>query len=373
VNISDPYGVLVARIQMGFYPPGSRLPAERELAAELSVHRHTIRSVVARLSADGLVECERYRRPVVRRTMGIADGWKTVALLMGNEAPFKPFHLVIRGCEPVLRADGYRLVFMDTWGHLDEATREREHAALQSLIDHPVAGAILWCQAPETSAELVTELQRRGMPIVAIDREIPGVALDYVGVDNAHAAAKAVKHLVDSGHRRIGFVAGAQDRVSTVVDRRRGYDETLAKHGFPHGPELFYGVRADRVQSATAHVARRLLAEPHRPTALFVVNDFYALYLMRAIRDVGLRVPEDVAVVGFDDIETLVAAEPVLTTVRQPFEEIGRKAASLLVERMRSPDAPYRHVELETAVLVRASTDTTNLPAPSEYAPVTIT
>lgn len=372
----DPYAILEMRIRTGAYAPGSWLDPERQLASEFGVNRGTIRRAISRLADAGMISCRAGHRPVVLQPKDRGREPAAIALLMGNEPKFHAFQLVARGCEPVLRANGYRLLFMDTWGVRYVCT-EREIAALDSLIEHPVAGVILWCQNPVASLSRLQFLQQGGCPIVSIDREVPGSATDFVGIDNLDAARSATEHLLSLGHRRIGHLTRPEE-TSPVREREQGYRRALENAGIRIDENIIFRLRSDETPETDQQWAAQFAEMPDRPTALFAVNDILALRVINLLRNRGLRVPEDIAVVGFDDVESHSVQEPFLTTLRQPYESVGRHAADLIVERLRSPDAPLRHIVLETTLVRRRSSGTkSEVPAPpdhrtvSSYLPVT--
>ncbi|HEY3265764.1 MAG TPA: GntR family transcriptional regulator [Armatimonadota bacterium] len=356
VGAPDPYAILAARIRTGAYLPGSRLPSERALSQEIGVHRSTLRRALARLADDGLLDCQPGRQPIVRDVPAAPDGWRTVAFLMGNEPSFHAFNLVLRGCEPELRQAGHRLAYMDTWGPSLEISRQREHEALGGLLQHPVAGLIIWCQDPPTALPYVKRAVEHGIPVVAIDREIPGCPVDYVGVDNVLVARMAVEHLLELGHRRIAFATGVDETTTPPLLREDGYRETMHRYGLGVDESLIYRLKSGLHDGAAMELARRLKAARNRPTAIFAMNDILAWRLVAALRQCGLRIPEDVAVIGVDDIEDQSLHAPILSTIRQPLEAAGMYAARLLLQRIQTPTLPVRQTILQTNLIRRAST-----------------
>jgi DNA-binding LacI/PurR family transcriptional regulator len=353
----DPYPVLESRIVTGSYASGSWLPTERELSAEFQVHRNVIRRCVARLAQAGLVECRHGHRPVVCATASERSARNTIAMVMGNEPMFQASHLVLRGCEQETRAAGYRLVYVDTFAPTAEANLRREEEALEELLRHPVAGVILWAQEAGAAAPLVRRLLQAGTPVVAIDRPLRNCPTDFVGVDNAQAASVAVEHLLESGYRRIFHVTVPDDDSAPVRDRIAGYLGALRRYGIAGGEQRIVRLEPDyQLNACPTSVLHSLLNGPEPADSLFAVNDIVAWRLINALRVYGRRVPEDIAVVGFDDLERPLLHTPFLTTIRQPFEDIGRRAAALLMRRLRAPHSAVRQVYLGTSLVVRGST-----------------
>ena len=353
----DPYPVLEARIRTGVYPTGSWLTPERQLAEELGVHRQTIRRAVERLSQAGLLDRKPGHRPVIRGSGAPITSGNTVALLMGADPIFQPFQQVLRGCERELGSLGYRMVFMDTMGRDSASTREREFRALDSLLEHPVTGLVIWCQAPVASLPRLEQLRATGMPIVALDRFIRHLDADFVAVDNFSAAAHAVDHLSELGHERIGLITLPETSTS-VIDRETGFRAALDRRGLQLDESNVFRLPEAPASGEDDYekIARSIFGNANRPTAVFAVNDVLAWRLLSVVCAGGKRVPEDLAIVGFDDLEGWAMHKPVLTTIRLPYEDIGRHAASLLLQRLKTPEAAIRHLLLDTSLVVRSST-----------------
>jgi DNA-binding LacI/PurR family transcriptional regulator len=269
---------------------------------------------------------------------------RTIGVIISDiQNPF--FTSVVRGIEDVLQAADYTLLL----GNSDE-NRKREQLYLATLRSEGTAGIIF---APSTvDADEYRQVTNAGVPLVAIDRELPSLPIDIVVVDNRGGARAAVTHLVDLGHRRIGFVGGPR-QISTAIERLRGYEEALAVGGIDLIPNLV--CYADFRQSGGHDAMHSLLQQPELPTAVFVANNLMTLGAIQAIQEQGLRIPDDIAVVGFDDMDWAPSLQPPLTAVAQPTYEMGATAARLLLERLAEPERPPRHIVLATRLMVRAS------------------
>jgi LacI family transcriptional regulator len=190
------------------------------------------------------------------------------------------------------------------------------------------------------------------IPVVAIDPHTGPGGPSTIDSDNIGGARVATRHLIDLGHRRIAHVRGRSDLASAEL-REAGYRESLAEAGILFDPAL---VRDGGYQAAlTAEVARELLTLADRPTAVFAANDMSALGVLEVARELGLRVPEDVSVIGFDDIPEAASSAPPLTTMAQPLHDLGAQALQMLVELLDGRDVPH-HVQLPAKLVVRAST-----------------
>jgi LacI family transcriptional regulator len=215
-----------------------------------------------------------------------------------------------------------------------------------------IGGAIL-VLPPEGDADLIA-LQRRDVPLVVVDPRTP-LPRDIASVSAAHfSGARAVtSHLVSLGHRRIAVIAGPQPWLASDA-RLAGHSAALADAGVLPSRELVRHVQATTEDGYAA--ARHFLDLSDRPTALVAFNDKAAVGALRAAGERGLRVPDDLSVTGFDDIDISRATVPMLTTVRQPLQEMGRLAVSLLMRIVDRHDHEALHVELATELVVRGST-----------------
>jgi LacI family transcriptional regulator/LacI family repressor for deo operon, udp, cdd, tsx, nupC, and nupG len=191
-----------------------------------------------------------------------------------------------------------------------------------------------------------------GLPVVVIDRRLENPAVDSVVVDNRQGTRLAVGHLLARGHREIAVIAGPQQN-NTMRDRLEAWADTLAANGLA-APSEFIRWGDNRQESGVA-CAEALLSLAKRPRAIFVCNNLMAAGALEAIHRLGLSVPGDIAIVGFDDPPWAQALSPSLTTVRQPTREMGRLAVSLLLRRIDEPLSPPRNVVLAPELMVRDS------------------
>ncbi|MFD1149131.1 LacI family DNA-binding transcriptional regulator [Saccharothrix hoggarensis] len=237
---------------------------------------------------------------------------------------------------------------------LSAGTSARPASALAGLPGRSDVGGAILILPPEPAEELV-RLRDRGFPFVVVDprTELPR---DVASVSAAHfaGARRLMAHLVELGHRRIGIIGGPGDWQASD-GRLAGYAAALSDVGVLPSPELLRHV--DEPTTGNGYlVARELLDLADRPTALVAFNDKMAVGALRAARERGLDVPRDVSVAGFDDLDLSRATRPELTTVRQPLQEMGRMAVTLLMRLLDRHDLEALHVELATELVVRAST-----------------
>ena len=257
------------------------------------------------------------------------------------------FAMVVRGAETVARRAGYRLLLCNSEGELE---LERQYVA--DMISHRVEGLLIAPVGDESKANLV-QLARRGFPFVLIDRSIPGLPCDLVQADSVAAAQKLMTHLIAVGHRRIAVII-EPDNVSTARERLQGCMAAFKASGLKFRPGLIVRTTSDRDGGHRA--MQQILGFDPRPTAVFAVNNMTALGAMQAIRERGLTVPNDIALVCFDDVEHLAVHSPVLTVIDQPTEMFGTLAAELVLERIAGERGPSpRSVVLQAELIVRES------------------
>jgi LacI family transcriptional regulator len=192
-----------------------------------------------------------------------------------------------------------------------------------------------------------------GVPVVAVDPHAGPGGLPTVDSDNQHGALLATRHLLALGHRRIGFLGGRADLESSRL-REAGYRQALAEAGIAVDPCLLHVAEYRREAAAAPTAAMLGLTEP--PTAVFAANDLSAMGILDAAQRLGLRVPDDLSVVGFDDIPESASTTPGLTTVRQEIQGIGAAAVDLLVSLVEGTPVPQAHLRLPTTLVPRGST-----------------
>jgi LacI family transcriptional regulator len=266
----------------------------------------------------------------------------TLALIVPDVAnPF--FTLIVRGAEDVARRAGYRMILCDT-----RADLALEGEVIEEMIAHRVEGIVI-APVSDRSLRHLRRLTRFGVPFVLVDRTVPRVDCDVVHGDSVGGARRLVEHLISLGHRRIGFIVES-DEVSTARDRREGYEGALAEAGIALEPRLEVNATVD--PGGGFEGMRRLLGLTPRPTAIFTVNNLVALGAIEAVRAAGLAVPDDVALVCFDDIEYASRLYPFLTAMEQPAETFGTLGTQLLLERIERRAPPRRRVVVLPAEFV---------------------
>jgi LacI family transcriptional regulator len=206
---------------------------------------------------------------------------------------------------------------------------------------------------PRGLTEYVEQLRIEHFPFVIIDHDAEAPGCNLVNAANRSGARRAIEHLIELGHERIGFITGRRG-VGSAEQRLLGYQGALEAGGMPRDGSLI--VDGDFLEPRGHEAARELLARDRPPTAIFASSDTAALGVLRAARELGVRVPRDVSVVGFDDIPEASFVTPSLTTVVQPLREMGKAAVRMLLGVLREPDRPPTTMVLDTSLIVRDST-----------------
>jgi LacI family transcriptional regulator len=258
------------------------------------------------------------------------------------------FTLVVRGAEEVAWRAGYHVILCNT-----QADLERERGYLEDMLAFQVEGLLI-APVGERSKPNLRILRKNGVPFVLIDRSLNGYQGDLVQGDSVAGARRLVEHLIELGHRRIAMVSETGE-VSTARDREQGYRQALEGAGIALRPEFV--VESSAIDPRAAHDATLALLDLREPpTAIFSVNNIAVVGVAEAIRERGLDVPNDVALVCFDDIEHASRFHPFLTVMAQPAETFGTIATQLLLDRLAGRVSERRRlVVLAADLIVRRS------------------
>lgn len=229
---------------------------------------------------------------------------------------------------------------------------ETELKLLMQFEEKRLAGVILTGFATGLH-DHVRDLIRRGIPCVVIWELLQDDLMSHVGFDNHGAAFTMTEYLIGLRHRRIGLIIGPYSKVSRVRKRLEGYRAAIEAHGIAYDPTLVIEKEPTLVDGREA--MQRLLTRPEPPTAVFAASDVLAIGALAAIRDKGLRVPRDISLAGFDDIDFAAFCDPPLTTIRVPAHEIGQMAVKVLLELADGDLTQPRRYRLDTDLVIRAS------------------
>jgi LacI family transcriptional regulator len=252
---------------------------------------------------------------------------------------------IIRGIDAELSLTDLDLILYTT-----HRTASKEASYVANLATGMVDGLLL--VLPRSPVDFIGNLTQRKFPFVLIDHQGAGRDCPSVGAANWQGGYNATEYLTSLGHTRIGFITGSMD-LGCAVDRLDGYRSALRTYHIPDAPELIY--EGDFFQPDGYAGAQAMLDLPEPPTAIFASNDVMAMGVMDAVRNRGLRVPDDVSVVGFDDIPQASLVRPELTTINQPLEKMGRVATQMLLDLLKHPEMKADRIELPTHLIVRDS------------------
>ena len=245
-----------------------------------------------------------------------------------------PFHTsFVKGLQAVAESHGYDVAFYDT-----DRLEAKEHKILSLVLEGRADGLVI--TPLHLSSRDFEPILKTGVPVVVqgpntMPTELAGMPLDSIRIDDVAAAREAVSFLAATGHTRIGMLAGQQN-TPPQQQREQGYREALDAHDIPYDPSIVLG---GEFREEDAHQAmRKLLGLPDPPTAVFAASDLMAIGAIAAVHEAGMAVPDNVAVVGFDDIPVARHVHPPLTTISQFEENIGRRAAEMLFERLAADE-----------------------------------
>lgn len=335
-----------------------------DIAEAVGVATMTVSRVV---SGDGYVS-EDTRQKVLKavkdlnyRRNGLARSLKrqfteTVGLVLGDIS--NPYSTELaRAVRETLLDQGFNLFIC-----ISEYGAKEDVIAFESLANHSVDGIIVATRSNEGGDLYLRGLVETNIPVVAIGRDFQHKNIDLVSPDNLKGGFEATQHLIDLGHKRIAFI-GANLGSGAHLKRLQGYLKALEHHAIAIDERLITGrsegdtdVSGYSTEEIGFEGMKRLLSLPDPPTAVFARNDFTAIGAMSAIKDAGLRIPNDIAIVGFDDIPLAARMSPSLTTVRQPMRAEGQIAAEMLLERITGrANISRRERILDCELIVRES------------------
>jgi LacI family transcriptional regulator len=325
----------------------TRLANVSQATAARAVGGYGYVSVARRRRVEQAAQTLGYRPNDIARALA-SGSTKTIGLIVGDiENPF--FATLARGVADVVEAEGYTLLLANS----DEDI-EREHQAVEAFRTRIADGIIV---APVTGSDSA-HLRQRGWPVVCVDRSIRGVEVDTVTVTNSRGARVAVEHLLAQGHRRIGVVTDSAE-IQSTAQRLRGYRGALRAAGIPADNALV-SVASSSTLRGGHDAAMELLRRPDRPPALFTTSNLMTAGTVLALRELGLRMATDVALVAFDDLEWTTIVEPPITVIAQPVLEIGTVAGQRILARVGGDTSAAQKIRLPTELVIRGSCGETN-------------
>ncbi|QJW46029.1 LacI family DNA-binding transcriptional regulator [bacterium BFN5] len=284
-----------------------------------------------------------YQPNAVARALKVQESRSLGLIIPDIENPFFP--ALVRGVEDYAQEKGYALILCNTDGHSEE-----EAKYIKFLLSKQVDGIL--CVANLSFAEHGEWLKQVSVPIVLVDRRIPGAPFSTVLVDNMLGAAMAVEHLIQQGRKHIAMIGG-KIQSPTNLERTDGYRQALMLHGLPYLNELV--INADFTFEGGFAAGKALIAGGKHFDAVFAANDMMAIGVIECLAQHHVQVPEDVAVVGFDNIRMAGWYKPALSTISQPVYEMGQIAAKMVLEQMLDGTVAAQTVMLTPELIVRQS------------------
>ncbi|MBI3511585.1 MAG: LacI family DNA-binding transcriptional regulator [Bacteroidetes bacterium] len=332
-----------------------------ELAKQLNVSK-TLVSLVLNEKGDAYGISKATQKRVIRKAAelnyrpnlmarGLRNGKSNVIAVIVADISNPFYSKISRSIEDSASRLGFQIIVSST-----EENIIKEQRLVEMLVNEQNVNGIIVASTQNSSAKL-NAFRRNGLPVVLIDRNLPNAELDYVGVDNYQGAYEATRHLLSLGYKKIGLLKISPSFLSTIKERTRGYEDALKDHGIRPDPQLIREIPFATMRSSTHREVRSLIAPPKSIEALFVVNSNLAAFAFEYIHETGLRVPQDIAVISFDDVEYFRFSNPPVTAVAQPLEEIGTKAVEMLMHQLNNKNKKIKpeKIKLETELIVRKS------------------
>ncbi|MEZ4773484.1 MAG: LacI family DNA-binding transcriptional regulator [Bacteroidia bacterium] len=257
---------------------------------------------------------------------------------------------IARSIEDEAVKHGYQLLVSSS-----DEKESREKDLIERFLERQVDGLIIASTLSDT--DTLTGLCQQQVPFVLIDRYFPDIQTNYVIVDNALAAEKMVSYLIENGFSRIGLLTIAPGHISSINDRVSGYKQALTKHGIVFDPDLVREISFDRLNQEVAGAIHSLLSLTKKADAIFALNNHIAVACLESLSELGISIPEEVALVSFDDENLFRFCQPPITAISQPVKEMGKKAFEILNQEINQKESTENNhqIVLPTRLEVRNS------------------
>ena len=362
----------------GTYPEGSQIPTEKELMNLFSTSRITVSRAVRELENAGYVRRLKAKGTFVnsrsywdaRKTQSPGGTFPFISVIF--PAPVSKVSLnieVLYGVEVACREQGYGLsvTSLDIDHEDAQPAFDKEKDLINGVMDSGALGAIILPYSTMSSPEMYNRMLIRAFPFVLIDRRVFGIEAPFVSSDNTAGFSTVVEHLIGMGHRKIAFVSGNTYETSSRSDRFTGYLQAMNRHRLPVNDSyiihnmvpfdynmVFYDQTVsgnDALRVSTTKTLEHLMTLQEPPTAIAATNDYLALYMMNIARSMGIHIPQELSITGFDNLPLCSLFTPRLTTMAQQFSEIGREAVTLLDKAIHDPQMRPESVQLKTKLI----------------------
>ncbi|MEW5785134.1 MAG: GntR family transcriptional regulator [Bacillota bacterium] len=328
------------KITKGHITPGEQLPSENTLARQFKLSRHTVRQALGELENERWIFREQGRGTFCAPQREKVNG-KTLAVLTTYISDYI-FPTIIQGIEEVISSSGYTLVLVNT-----NNDKKKEAQCMENLISQDIQGMIV---EPTKSAgeninlDYYKELDKREIPYLMLHAVYPELDPAYIIMDDEKGGYLAAKYLLQLGHRRIAGLFKSDDIQG--IKRQDGFLSALNEYGIEIPGDLLGNYETERLFSFPYQFTANLLRKNPQPSAIVCYNDQIAMQVLEAVRDRGLKIPEDISVIGYDDSNLAVASEVKLTSIKHPKAEMGRQAGRFLIDmlegRIKKPRLTYQ-------------------------------
>ncbi|PZD93203.1 GntR family transcriptional regulator [Paenibacillus sambharensis] len=345
---------ILVSLQAGKWKPNEQMPSEHELAAKYVMSRQTVRQALGELEKDGWLYRLQGKGTFVSPRTGARPQREvqTVGMITTYISDYI-FPHIVRGAEAVLRSRGYGLLLSST-----DNDKARETQSLRMMLGQPLSGLIV---EPTKSAQgnpnlhEYLNLQDHRVPFLMINERYSDLDCPCLKVDDEAGGFKAAEHLIQLGHRRIAGFFKTDDLQGT--NRMKGFVRAHRQYQVPMTPDAVTFYTSEEKEVKPVATAKAMLSRTDRPTAFVCYNDELALTLLGAVRELGLSVPDDLSMIGFDDSTLAVASEVKLTTLTHPKTEMGAAAAELLLDLIEGRRTmPAEDILYEPELIIRDST-----------------
>lgn len=329
---------------------GEKLPTEQQIGELFSVSRHTVRQSILELEKEGYIYRERSKGAFVKKLDKEKKSKMIVVITTYLSEYIFPF--LIKGIEEVLSKNGYDILLLST-----NNEKQKEKEQLKKLLEYDVVGAIIEPTASalgNTNVEYYKEISKNNIPYLMINAAYDKDKQSYVAIDDEKGGYTVCKYLIELGHKEIAGLFKEDDMQG--IERKNGYLKALEEYNIEVDSTIVGKFKTFEEEFYVCGFTRNLLSRKDRPTAIFCYNDKVAMNVIKVAREMGVRIPEELSVVGYDNDETISAAlDCGITTISHPKEELGRKAAEMLISLIEGERNKVSYV-FEPEIIVKNST-----------------